>query len=162
MRRHVEPHPFPTLNELAFLELSTGRQTTDGHTPSNSNYLDPCLHTMATKLPFLNDKFAVTIDGVFTPQECSDLIKQSEASPTGYQQALLNIGVGGTEILAVEKRNSDRHIRDDADLAKRIFERVQQHIPAKWRGYSLVGLNERLRFLRYDPGELCWWWFWPP
>ena len=37
--------------------------------------------------------------------------------------------------------------------ATELFTRLQPHLPKTIRQRRLAGLNERLRFLRYDPGE---------
>jgi hypothetical protein len=50
-------------------------------------------------------------------------------------------------------RNNDRCIIDDTDMAKILFERIKTYLPEIWKNYKIVGLNERLRFLRYDPGQ---------
>jgi hypothetical protein len=42
---------------------------------------------------------------------------------------------------------------DDPELAKELFERLKNHIPAEWKGNAVAGFNERLRFLRYSPGD---------
>src|SRR5262249_47622310 len=42
---------------------------------------------------------------------------------------------------------------DDTELAAWLFERARPLLPAEWYGWELAGLNERLRFYRYDPGQ---------
>lgn len=44
-------------------------------------------------------------------------------------------------------------IVDDAARARDLWQRVQGQIPAVMRYRQAIGLNERLRFYRYDPGE---------
>ncbi|CAF0911396.1 unnamed protein product [Rotaria sp. Silwood1] len=46
--------------------------------------------------------------------------------------------IGLREVLMTDVRNNDRCIIDDVNMANILFE---------------LGLNERLRFLRYDPGQ---------
>ncbi|KAH6718431.1 hypothetical protein DL95DRAFT_437156 [Leptodontidium sp. 2 PMI_412] len=94
----------------------------------------------------------------------------------GWKPALVNAG-GNYEILAVHYRNSDRIIWDQAEVAKRIWKRIMQaegiasyfgelageeYVPvvggsAMYKGEKRVvtdqGLNERMRFLRYGPGQ---------
>lgn len=113
---------------------------------------------------------AVVLENVFTPQECDQLISTSERQ--GYQQALVNVG-GGRQVSMTDVRNNDRCIIDDAVLADQIWQRIVGACqaleeetkrdlrldklekfkldwpPATWKA---VGLNERLRFLRYKPG----------
>eukprot|EP01137_Pigoraptor_chileana_P010420 Opistho-2@60034 len=70
----------------------------------------------------------------------------------GYAPALLNVG-GGYEIRASDVRNNTRVLLDDVSLADKIWQRMKHEIPPTWEEHDVKGLNERLRFLRYDPGE---------
>jgi len=97
--------------------------------------------------PNRRDAFAVVIDGLFTKKECEELITQTEA--IGYSEAL----VGKGQVRVVEARNNWRCIVDDVEKAKWIYERVRPYVPTEWLGKKPVGLNERLRFLKYHPGE---------
>jgi hypothetical protein len=51
-------------------------------------------------------------------------------------------------------RNNERASFDDVGLARALFERLRPHVPevmrASWRA---VGLKERFRAYRYDPGQ---------
>jgi len=104
------------------------------------------------KLPEPSDagKIAFTLENVFSKKECEGLIALTEER--GYLPALINIG-GGREQLMQDIRNNDRCIVDDVALAAAIFERVKHTIPEVFRGRKVVSLNERLRFLRYHPGQ---------
>jgi prolyl 4-hydroxylase len=44
-------------------------------------------------------------------------------------------------------------IVDDAELAAELFRRLQPSLPARMGELTLVGLNERLRMYRYQPGQ---------
>ena len=70
----------------------------------------------------------------------------------GYIEAKVNIG-GGREMVMKDVRNNDRCIIDDTELANIIWERVKHVVPQTFKGRTVVGLNERLRFLRYYPGQ---------
>ncbi len=94
-------------------------------------------------------KLAFILLNVFTPEECSEWIKLTEER--GYSPALVNIG--SREVLMNDFRNNDRCIIDDVHMANILFERIKSYLPNIWEGYKIVGLNERLRFLRYDPGQ---------
>jgi len=102
-------------------------------------------------LPNVKDsgKLAFILLNVFIPKECSEWIKLTEER--GYAPALVNVGTH--EVLMTDFRNNDRCIIDDIDMANTLFERIKSYLPEKWENYNLVGLNERLRFLRYDPGQ---------
>jgi len=99
---------------------------------------------------FEGARYACTLDNVLSPGECEALIAETEKK--GYTAALLNMG-DGTEQLRTDVRSSHRCIVDSPGFADALFARVQHAIPRALFGASLVGLNERLRFLRYDPGE---------
>ena len=99
-------------------------------------------------------KFAIVIQNVFSVPECMAMIEDTERR--GYEQALLNIG-GGRQVLATDYRRSSRCIVDSVDQAAEIWKRVKEHVPPVWNHagveWRAVGLNERLRFLRYSPGD---------
>lgn len=106
------------------------------------------------------NKFAVFLRNILTPDECADLIAQSES--VGYETALVNIG-GGRQKLMSDVRNNDRCIIDNPEQAELLWQRIVHSIPVDQKDILLtapfsrrqlkaVGLNERLRFLRYDPG----------
>ena len=50
-------------------------------------------------------------------------------------------------------RDSDRVIIDDSGKAAELFQRVGEFLPKTMMGCPIVGINERLRFLRYDKGQ---------
>merc|ERR1712150_80986 len=50
-------------------------------------------------------------------------------------------------------RNSKRCIWDSEVEADKMWQRIEAHVPQQFKGCDVVGLNERLRFLKYDPGE---------
>ncbi|CAF2395640.1 unnamed protein product [Rotaria sp. Silwood2] len=96
------------------------------------------------------DKLAFILLNVFTPKECQDWIELTEQR--GYSPAKVNIG-GGREKLMTDFRDSDRCIIDDVNMANILFQRIESFLPKTCNDYHLVELNERLRFLRYDPGQ---------
>jgi hypothetical protein len=114
---------------------------------------------------------AVVFDNIYTEAECKAMIGRSEEA--GYEPALVNIGSGRQQLIT-DIRNNDRCIIDDPGLAKDIWQRVGCAVDAmspdlaadmnlaklffldlrRLTGstWTAVGLNERLRFLRYKPG----------
>jgi len=107
------------------------------------------------------DPYVVVLDDVFTPEECQYLIDASEQSEL-YEQAKINIG-GGREMLLTDTRNSDRAIVDSPQFAELLWQRIMSKVEDDPRLTELesiapganmfaVGLNERMRFLRYDSG----------
>eukprot|EP00966_Prymnesium_polylepis_P309586 7153311-Prymnesium_polylepis.1 len=96
---------------------------------------------------------AFWIDNFLTPEECRELITESERC--GYEPATVNRG-NGRHVEDREQRRSSRCMVDSPAVARMLFERLEPHFPLHgprggWRRCS--GLNERLRFLRYDPGD---------
>ena len=102
---------------------------------------------LSSLFPGKRDAFALVLDNVFSEGECKKLIDRTEE--LGYAEAL----VGGQQVRQTQQRNNWRCIVDDPDLAASIFARVKLYVPYEWLGFKLVGLNERLRFLKYKPGE---------
>ncbi|KAK3832187.1 MAG: hypothetical protein JOS17DRAFT_743263 [Linnemannia elongata] len=98
---------------------------------------------------------ALTLSNVLTPQECQAMIQKTES--LGYDVALVNVGgTGALENAGVHMpgyRDGKRCIVDDVQFANDIWERVKEYIPPVWEGRPVVGMNERLRFLKYLPGD---------
>lgn len=118
--------------------------------------------------------FAIVIDNVFSKEECDALISRSNNNRGGYEEALVNVG-GGRQQKMSHVRNCERCIIDDPGLAEDTWQRVVRILnslePEQQRqrmyesdalqlerlyeipgGWTAVGLNERSRFLRYNPG----------
>ena len=77
-------------------------------------------------------------------------IKAAEAR--GFEQALVNVG-GGNQTLMSDYRRSQRVMTDDPEVSNIIFNRIKHILPKVFKGCNLVGLNERLRILKYLPGD---------
>lgn len=101
------------------------------------------------QLPNTDDaeKLAFILLNVFTPEECQEWIDMTEQR--GYSPAL----IGRAQVLVPDVRNNSRCMIDDVNMADRLFQRIKSYLPDVWDRCQIVGLNERLRFLRYDPGE---------
>lgn len=97
--------------------------------------------------PSRRDAYAVIIDGVFTEDECQSLIERTNSA--GYVPAL----VGGQQVRKEDQRNNYRCIIDDKHLADELFTRLRKYIPLQWLGNPVSQVNERMRFLKYHPGE---------
>ena len=82
-----------------------------------------------------------TVEDVYTPDECAEFMKRIEA---------------GEPALATNNplyRNQDRVIFDDRPVAEDMFQRLRPHLPQQLGELKLLGLNERLRCYRYQPGQ---------
>lgn len=97
-----------------------------------------------------NGKLAFLLYNVFSSDECDGLIKLSE--DCGYTEALVNVG-GGREMRVKGFRDSSRVLIDDEEFVQRLFQRISPHLPTEFMNEKLVGINERLRFLRYEAGD---------
>lgn len=96
----------------------------------------------------------MTIPDVLSPAECAAYAAESETQ--GYEAAPITTLTGF--VMRTDIRNNTRIIRDDAELAVWLWQRVEGSIPAHWAsGWHAVGLNERFRFYRYDPGQYFRW-----
>ncbi|KAF8253329.1 hypothetical protein K440DRAFT_512713, partial [Wilcoxina mikolae CBS 423.85] len=124
--------------------------------------------------------FALLLSNVFTPSECASLITHAESS-TPWTPAVVGSGSESTATVYQNFRHSSHILLDDATLAETIYTRIHPFLSSagvceigpdspwlevtgknaqKWskaRGetgfWRMVGLNPRLRFLSYGPGE---------
>jgi predicted 2-oxoglutarate/Fe(II)-dependent dioxygenase YbiX len=94
---------------------------------------------------------AFTLQDVLTPEECQRLIERSEQ--VGYDIALVNMGNEGPGVHVPGYRDGQRCIIDDHQIVAELWERVKHHVPAEFKRRPVVGINERLRFLKYGPGD---------
>ncbi len=82
-----------------------------------------------------------TVENVYTPDECMEMVRRIEEwTPTIATNNPLY-------------RNQDRVMRDEPELAKTLFARLRSSLPEKLGDLQCCGLNERLRFYRYRPGQ---------
>lgn len=97
------------------------------------------------------DGFVRVLDNILSQEECTEIIRIAEEK--GFVPASLYTDKDGVEHFS-ETRKSHRCIIDSDEFAARLWKRLQPFIPAKWiRGETVVGINPRLRLLRYDPGD---------
>ena len=89
-----------------------------------------------------------------SPAECTEQIARSEA--IGFGDAPIN-GLAGP-VINKRMRNNERVMIDDHGLATSLWERLRAFVPAQ-RGlrWKAVGVNERFRYYRYDPGQRFHW-----
>ena len=89
------------------------------------------------------------VPDLLTPEECQELIVLTEAR--GYEAAPITTVSGFA--MRPDIRNNTRVIVDDVERAEALWRRGRDEIPGFLRGRQAIGLNERFRFYRYDPGE---------
>ncbi len=97
-----------------------------------------------------------TVDDLLTPAESREWIRRTEE--VGYDSAPVTTAMG--PVMMSNVRNNDRVMIDSVSDAEALFDRLLPHMPEHWQQLQLrderftcVGLNERLRFYRYSPGE---------
>lgn len=99
------------------------------------------------------DDHVFTLSDALTSEECARLIDRSER--IGYAAAPITTAFGFVHDTAI--RSNTRVMFDDEQLAAWLWERVRAHVPAEREGWEAVGLNERLRFYRYEEGQAFRW-----
>ncbi|GMU54106.1 MAG: hypothetical protein AMXMBFR33_32520 [Candidatus Xenobia bacterium] len=85
-----------------------------------------------------------------SPEECQRQIALTEGD--GYIPAGLTVGPD-KYVQAPEIRNNDRVIRDDPELASQLWRRASPCTPPQFEEWTAIGLNERFRYYRYQPGQ---------
>lgn len=94
-----------------------------------------------------------TVDRFFTPDECDKYIQISE--DFGFEDALISTQRG--QVLRTNVRNNQRVMFKNDEIAEFLWERASEFVPNEYDGRSAVGVNELLRFYRYDPGQRFNW-----
>lgn len=94
----------------------------------------------------------LTVHDFCAPDECAELIRLAEG--IGFEAAPITTFSGF--VMAPEIRNNTRVILDDEERARRLWQRLAPFVPERPR-WRAVGLNERFRFYRYEPGQYFRW-----
>ncbi|WP_448274217.1 hypothetical protein [Nostoc sp. DSM 114160] len=93
-----------------------------------------------------------TLENILSPAECAEYINLTEN--IGYTDAPITTHRGFK--MRPDIRNNQRVMLDDRERAFDLWQRVSNYIPKTIGRWHPVGLNERFRFYRYDPGsEVC-------
>ena len=107
---------------------------------------------MSEKLIQHSDKI-LQIKSVLSPQRCDELIRFSEAA--GYSEA--PISVADEPVMRKDLRSNDRLIVDDVELCDELWQLIKPYVQKFKGSRPVAGLNERLRFYRYHPGQIFEW-----
>jgi len=94
-----------------------------------------------------------TVDQFFTREECDQYIRISE--DFGYEDALVSSPAG--QVLRTDIRNNQRVMFRNDEIAGFLWERAADFVPTEFEGRPAIGVNEMLRFYRYDPGQQFNW-----
>lgn len=101
---------------------------------------------------WLND-YVFTVDEFLTAEECDQYLQISE--DIGFEDALVNTPQG--QLVRADVRNNQRVMFSNEEIASWLWERAADFVPHAWDGRRAVGVNEMLRFYRYDPGQQFDW-----
>lgn len=96
------------------------------------------------------DPLIMTVDKVFSAQECQQLIDFSHQF--NYEVAPITVSRTASEV-QLEYRNNQRIIYDDAIFAEKIFAKIKAYLPEFLFKWQIRGLNERFRFYLYENGQ---------
>jgi hypothetical protein len=94
-----------------------------------------------------------TVSDFFDASECENYIQLGESR--GFGDAPIETALGPTMMKDV--RNNSRVMIDDPELAERVWDRASPYVPTTLAGHRALGVNERFRFYRYDPGQTFRW-----
>jgi predicted 2-oxoglutarate/Fe(II)-dependent dioxygenase YbiX len=91
------------------------------------------------------------LEDVFQNAECDALISLAET--LGFESAKIDGAMNGPRGFKTEDgRDNARSALEDVTVAGLIWERIQSRVPPL-EGWKASGINERLRFYRYEPGQ---------
>ena len=94
-----------------------------------------------------------TVAEFFTPAACAAYIDLAES--LGFGDAPINTAFGPQ--LRKDVRNNSRVMLDDPARAGELWRQCEAFVPKFLGGWQAVGVNERLRFYRYDLGQQFEW-----
>lgn len=101
-----------------------------------------------------DDDRIFTLADVLSPDECERIIRAAEG--VGFGDAPITVGVNRFQ-MAPDIRNNLRVMVDDPARAAWLWDRIARFVPPALGHYHAVGLNERLRYYRYQPGQYFRW-----
>jgi len=94
------------------------------------------------------NKEIFVIEDLIPSEICQNYIRLSEE--LGYEEAKLQIGK--TRIRSEGVRNNLSIFHDDLSLANALWELCKDYIPPNTAYGKPIGLNEKFRFYKYEPG----------
>lgn len=94
-----------------------------------------------------------TVEDFFTAEECAAQIATSEA--IGFADAPITTSFGPQ--MRPDVRNNSRVMVDDVQQAASLWERATQYVQPWDANWHPIGLNERLRYYRYEIGQQFNW-----
>jgi len=98
-----------------------------------------------------SEPFIHLFPGTLSAEECRALIDLGEA--LGFESAQINGALDGPHgFRALQGRDNTRSAIEDTHVATLLWSRLAAKLPT-WRERRPTGINERLRFYRYEPGQ---------
>lgn len=94
--------------------------------------------------------FVYVVHDFLSASECTEFIQMAEG--IGFGDAPITTSQG--PVMRKDVRNNSRVMKDDFEIAERLWQRAEPWVVSPWRGREAVGLNERFRFYRYEQGQL--------
>lgn len=94
-----------------------------------------------------------TVADFCTAEECAANIALADS--LGFGDAPINSAFGPQ--IRKDVRNNSRVMLDDVERAAELWQRCEVYVPKFLGGWQAVGVNERLRFYRYDLGQQFEW-----
>jgi prolyl 4-hydroxylase len=88
-------------------------------------------------------------EGVMSAAECGELVTRIDAMSPAAAPITTSQGF----VMRPDIRNNERVMFDDVVLAAELFRRVEGVVPARLFGRRALGVNERFRGYRYQPGQ---------
>ncbi len=107
-------------------------------------------------LPCMRDVVRFTVPEFLSPGECARWIAETHAR--GYEEAPITTSRGF--VFDSDVRNNTRVIVDDRDATDALWTRLAPYVTAHNPTSGMwvpIGLNERLRFYRYEAGQAFRW-----
>lgn len=108
---------------------------------------------MASKKRQLLNDAIFTVSNLLSEAECQEMVALSEAE--GFEAATVHTASG--HHMVQDWRNNTRVTLDDPQRAGELWQRAAPFVPSQIEGWNACGINERLRFYRYDPGQKFDW-----
>src|SRR5262245_37803659 len=91
-----------------------------------------------------------TVPDFLSSKECDDEIAYAEE--IGFSDAPVTTAAG--MLMMKEIRNNERVMDDDPERAAELWQRLTPLFPEPFKNiWQPIGLNERLRYYRYDVGQ---------
>ena len=94
------------------------------------------------------------VKNLIPEEKCLEWVRLCESA--GFEEAPINVGFGKARIQK-DVRNNSRVMIDDEILASEIWQIAKENLPKAINGRAALGLNERFRFYRYEPGQKFAW-----